>query len=48
MESHSQMCNFAGNPKELAKIRKDLLEYCKQDTLAMVKVLQMIEEKAKV
>lgn len=48
MEAYSQMCNLADNPKELAKIRKDLLEYCKQDTLAMVKVLQMIEEKAKV
>lgn len=40
------MCDCADKPKELAKVRKDLLEYCRQDTLAMVKLLEVIVEKA--
>ncbi len=46
MEAYQRMCECADDPKELAKIRKDLLEYCKQDTLAMVKLLEVIVEKA--
>jgi hypothetical protein len=46
MEAYRQMCGCAEKPKELAKVRKDLLEYCKQDTLAMVKLLEVIVEKA--
>jgi hypothetical protein len=45
MEAYHQMCNLADNPKELATVRKNLLEYCKQDTLAMVKLLEVIEVK---
>lgn len=30
MEAYHQMCACADKPKELAKVRKDLLEYCKQ------------------
>lgn len=47
MEAYRQMCKLADKPKELATIRKDLLEYCKQDTLAMVKLLEAIEAKVK-
>lgn len=32
----------------LEKVRKDLLDYCKQDTSAMVKLLEVIEKKVKV
>jgi len=46
MEAYHQMCDCADKPKELAKIRKNLLEYCKQDTLAMVRLLEVIVEKA--
>lgn len=48
MEAYHRMCDFAGQPKELAKVRKDLLEYCKQDTLAMVRLLEVIESKVKI
>lgn len=46
MDAYHRMCDLADKPKELAKTRKDLLEYCKQDTLAMVKLLEVIIEKA--
>jgi hypothetical protein len=46
MEAYHRMCDCADKPKELAKVRKDLLEYCRQDTLAMVKLLEVIVEKA--
>ena len=45
MQAYHQMCDLADKPKELAKIRKDLLDYCNQDTLAMVKLLEVIEAK---
>ena len=48
MEAYHRMCDFAAQPNELAKVRKDLLEYCKQDTLAMVKLLEVIESKVKI
>lgn len=44
MEAYHLMCDYADKPKDLAKVRKDLLEYCKQDTLAMVKLLEVIVE----
>jgi hypothetical protein len=47
MEAYHEMCAVADSPKELKRIRTALLEYCKQDTLAMVKLLEVIEEKAK-
>jgi len=46
MDAYRRMCDCAGKPKELAKVRKDLLEYCRQDTLAMVRLLEVIVEKA--
>jgi len=46
MEAYHQMCDCADDPKELAQVRKNLLEYCKQDTLAMVKLLEVIIKKA--
>jgi len=47
MDAYHRMCECADKPKELAKVRKDLLEYCRQDTLAMVKLLEVIVEKAR-
>jgi len=46
MEAYHRMCDCADKPKELAKIRTDLLDYCRQDTLAMVKLVEVIVEKA--
>jgi uncharacterized protein DUF2779 len=46
MDAYHRMCDLADKPKELAKVRKNLLEYCKQDTMAMVRLLEVIEEKA--
>jgi Domain of unknown function(DUF2779) len=45
MDAYHQMSTLADKPKDLAKIRKDLLDYCNQDTLAMVKLLEVIEAK---
>lgn len=42
IEAYQKMCTVADDPKELAKIRKALLEYCCQDTLAMVKLLEVV------
>jgi hypothetical protein len=36
------MCAAKDDPKPLAKIRKDLLAYCKLDTLAMVRILDCL------
>jgi hypothetical protein len=47
MEAYHRMCDCADKPKELTKVRKDLLEYCKQDTMAMVKLLEVIVDKAR-
>ena len=46
MEAYHGMCEIADRPKELAALRKELLAYCKLDTLAMVKLLGVVEEKA--
>lgn len=42
--AYFDMC--AAAPKELKRIRKALLEYCKQDTLAMVKLWKKLQEMA--
>ena len=36
----------AADPKEVTRIRKALLEYCKQDTLAMVELWRMFQKMA--
>lgn len=41
MDSYAAM-NQNGNPDAIAKIRHDLLEYCKLDTLAMAKILERL------
>lgn len=46
MEAYHQMCAMADKPAELAKIRTALLQYCEQDTLAMVKLLEVIKQMA--
>lgn len=46
MEAYHEMCALLDKPRKLAKLRKALLEYCKQDTLAMVKLLEVLEKKA--
>ena len=46
MEAYHRMCDCADKPKKMTKVRKDLLEYCKQDTLAMVRLLNVIKENA--
>lgn len=45
MEAYHEMCAIADDSKALGKKRKDLLEYCCQDTLAMVKLLEVIQGK---
>lgn len=42
MEAYHEMCALADKPRKLAKLRKALLEYCKQDTMAMVKLLEVL------
>jgi hypothetical protein len=34
--------NQSDDPEEIAKISRSLLEYCKLDTLAMVKILERL------
>jgi hypothetical protein len=46
MEAYHEMCVLAEKPKELTRLRKALLEYCRQDTLAMVRLLEVLEKKA--
>jgi hypothetical protein len=46
IEAYQKMCAVADKPEELAKIRRALLEYCCQDTLAMVRLLEIIREKS--
>jgi hypothetical protein len=43
MEAWHQMC-AAQNAEELAAIRKNLLDYCALDTLAMVRLLEVLEK----
>jgi hypothetical protein len=44
-EAYFAMCAVS-DPKELKRIRKALLEYCKQDTLAMVELWRMLQKMA--
>ncbi|HPL98090.1 MAG TPA: DUF2779 domain-containing protein [Smithellaceae bacterium] len=44
MDAYHQMCAAKDKPEELAKIRKNLLEYCKLDALAMVHILEALEK----
>lgn len=46
IEAYQKMCAVADKPEELAKIRKALLEYCCQDTLAMVRLLEVVGKNA--
>jgi hypothetical protein len=43
MEAYAAM-NQTDDKKEIARIRKSLLEYCKMDTLAMVEILKKISQ----
>jgi hypothetical protein len=47
MQAYHAMCALTESPKKLVTLRKHLLEYCKQDTLAMVKLLDVIDRKSK-
>ena len=42
MEAYHEMCDLIDKPEELARLRKALLEYCRQDTLAMVELVGAI------
>ena len=44
MEAYHQMCAAKENPEALGQIRDNLLEYCKLDTLAMVRILDTLGE----
>lgn len=44
MDAYHRMCEAKDNPEELAKIRENLLAYCKLDTLAMVRILETLGE----
>lgn len=41
MDAYAAM-NQSDDPDGIAKIRQSLLEYCKLDTLAMVKILERL------
>ena len=43
MNAYTMMCETEG-PKELEKIRKALLEYCKLDTLGMVRIVEKLRK----
>ena len=44
MRVYHEMCK-ADDPVKLAELRQSLLEYCRLDTLAMVKILGELNEK---
>ncbi|MDR3500967.1 MAG: DUF2779 domain-containing protein [Legionella sp.] len=46
MQAYHEMCAVADDPKALNEIRKNLLEYCCQDTLAMVRLLEVVHKRA--
>ena len=46
MEAYHEMCSLMDKPKELADLRRALLDYCLQDTLAMVKLQEVLNKKA--
>jgi hypothetical protein len=45
MQAYHEMCALMDKPKELANLRKSLLAYCKMDTLAMVRLLDVLRKK---
>ena len=45
MQAYHEMCALVDSPRKLATLRKQLLAYCKQDTLAMVRLLEVIQNK---
>ncbi len=45
MDAYAAM-NQSDDPDEIAKIRQSLLDYCKLDTLAMVKILERLQLKS--
>jgi len=42
MEAYHEMCDLSDKPEELARLRQGLLEYCRQDTLAMVELMGIL------
>ncbi|QXE87349.1 DUF2779 domain-containing protein [Geomonas nitrogeniifigens] len=46
MEAYHEMCAVKDKPEELAAVRGALLEYCKLDTLAMVRILEKLYQLA--
>lgn len=46
METYHEMCALIDSPSELAELRKALLEYCRQDTLAMVRLVEILLKKS--
>lgn len=46
MDAYFRMCAMKDDPPSLGKIRTDLLEYCKLDTLAMVRILDTLHERS--
>lgn len=42
MQAYHEMGALVDSPRKLATLRKQLLAYCKQDTLAMVKLMEVI------
>lgn len=43
MQAYHKMCALVDSPRKLATLRKQLLAYCKQDTLAMMKLLETVQ-----
>ena len=44
MEAYHKMCALREKPQELAGLRQALLEYCRQDTLAMVVLMKKLKK----
>jgi uncharacterized protein YprB with RNaseH-like and TPR domain len=42
MEAYARMIQ-SNDPEEIARIRKALLNYCRLDTLAMVKIIEALD-----
>ncbi len=45
MQAYHEMCALVDSPEKLATLRQHLLAYCRQDTLAMVKLLEVLFER---
>ena len=45
MQGYFKMCHTQ-DPKEVKQIRKNLLEYCRMDTLAMVELFRVLSKEA--